>query len=123
MQKFALAVLKRSSEQTGNKTVIYRYSSDLLGLRMCSDTCHSDVQIKRSELRLLSVYLCSGQLLSVYNIWRRGWDPPVMWCCLHGDFENCEVLLCVSVVRARGCLRYYFLFGRHYGFAASWFHW
>ena len=30
--------------------VIYRYSSDLLGLRMCSDMCHSDVQIKRSEL-------------------------------------------------------------------------
>ena len=31
-------------------TVIYGYSSDLLGLRMCSDTCHSDDQIKRSEL-------------------------------------------------------------------------
>ena len=37
-----------------------------------------------------------------------------MCCSLHGDFENSEVLLCVSVVRTRGCLRYCFLSGRHY---------
>jgi len=27
-----------------------------------------------------------------------------MCFCLHGNFENCQVLLCVSVVRTPGCV-------------------
>ena len=42
-----------------------------------------------------------------------------MCCRLNGDFENCEVLLCVSVIHACGCLHYCFLFGRHYGFTTG----
>ena len=64
--------------------------------------------------RLKRVVCCVNCVLEIiiriqHLAMRMGYSSDVLLYSWH--FENCEVLLCISVIRTRGCLRYCFLFG------------